>query len=294
MDFTVRVGDYIIYPATFVLIFIVMVVIMLIVFFINRHKEKKMEKMNDDCFRITQWQRKHVGRLCKDYVKDNEMGPFEDSIKKLDDFILNSTYWNPEEMLEIDKELIKNATYIMFFVAQESFELKQFDDAVLMLHAIDIMNGGPDNPDYFEGEYPWIGDEVPELKNSDEMSEEEMRTMHLYASALEDLVSFVDEDLGKIPESVSVPEFCKRLSLTDMNEAREDVYSAIDIHALQDETRDVIAKALFNSVSITWGEVLDGTGQADSIDEYRRYPLRALAAAIDNQMYSEVIDSIDE
>ena len=40
-----------------------------------------------------------------------------------------------------------------------------------------------------------------------------------YASALEDLVSFVDEDLGKIPESVSVPEFCKRLSLTDMNEA---------------------------------------------------------------------------
>ena len=47
MDFTVRVGDYIIYPATFVLIFIVMVVIMLIVFFINRHKEKKMEKMKD-------------------------------------------------------------------------------------------------------------------------------------------------------------------------------------------------------------------------------------------------------
>lgn len=294
MKMTVRIGDYVLYPAFFIAVFAVVIAIMAFLIIRNMIKERNGSKAADDSFRITQWQRKHVMRFYRNFSKDNGLeNSWGRHDKALEDYILNSTYWNVDELLELDKDLVKESSMILFLVAQESFELKQMDDAVLLLHTIDMMNGGPDNIDFNDGEYPWIGPDVAELRNHEEMSDEEARLMHLYESALSDLYSFVDEDLEKIPEGLDLPTFCKRLSVHDMEDAAKDLYSCIDIHAFEPGTKDVITKAMFASVSIMMAGVFD-EDDIEYLDEYRRYSIRALAAIIDGQLYSEVIDSIDE
>jgi len=300
--FTIRVGDYIIYPAFFVLLFALLILIAVVVFVVNLLRERKEEHSADDNYKITEWQRKHVVRLCRDYIKDNNMSEYEDNINRLERYILDSTYWNLDEMLDIDDNIIKESTIVMFLAAQDSYLLKQYDDAVLLLNTIDIMNGGPDNPEYMGGEYPWIGEDIPEMRNHQDMTEEEVRTLHLYFSSIADLLSFVDKDLGKIPEDSPAPDYCKRITQKDMEECAGDLISIVDIRAIKPENREVLCKALFLNVSITlsgifMGEekVLDEEGkEIRYVDEYRRYSIRALASAIDGQLYSDVIDSIDE
>lgn len=299
---TVRIGNYIIYPAFFILIFAIFISIMIIMLAIHFIKERKEEHANDDSFKITEWQRKYVIRLCRDYMRDNEVSDeYEESINKLEKFILESTYWNLDELLEIDKNLVKNASLVLFFAAQDSYLLQQEDDAVLLLHTIDMMNGGPDNPDYFGGDYPWIGDEVQEMKNHKDMTDEEARTLYMWFSAVGDIASFVDEDLGKIPEASSAPQYCKRISQEEMETCAQDLLEIVDIRALKPENRDIVCKAMFCNILIMLNGIFMNRKEEDNnteeeilyIDEFRRYSIRSLTAAIDNQLYSDVIASID-
>lgn len=296
--FTIRVGDYILYPAFFVLLFLILIIMAGIIFAINMMKERREEHSTDDNYRITKWQRQHAVRLCKDYINDNGLGDEYGSVfDRLERYVLDSTYWNLDEMLDIDKDMVKKISIVMFLAAQESYILGNNDDAVLLLNTLDMINGGPDNPDYTGGDYPWIGEDVPEMRNHQDMSEEEARTLHLFFSAVGDLISFVDEDLGKIPEASSAPDFCKRITQQEMEACAEDLVSIVDIRAIKSESRDIVCKAMFLDVSIMIGGIFmsDNEDSKDIryIDEYRRYSIRALAAAIDNQTYSEVIDSID-
>ena len=153
-----------------------------------------------------------------------------------------------------------------------------------------------DNPDYYDGPYPWIGEDIPEMRNHQDMTDEEARTVYIYESAVEDLYSYVDDDLDKIPEKSDVLDFCKRLSKQDIQNASGDLCSIIDILEINTKTRDVVAKALFNSISTLLGSVFDDedSDNVKYMDEYRRYQIRALAAVIDNQLYSDVVDSIDK
>jgi hypothetical protein len=274
-----------------------MVAIVFLLLIRNIFKEKKQEEKVNDKYKITQWQRKYLCQLIKAYLKDNDLeDDFDYLMKDFEKYVKESTYWNLDELLELSDDMVKNITIILFEVAQESYSLRHFDDAVLVLHAIDFINGGMDNPDYFDGEYPWIGEDIPEMRNYQDMTDEEARTLYIYESAVEELYSFVDPDIDKIPEGENVLSFCKRLSKKDMEDAVTDLCGVIDILNLTDKTRDVTAKSLFNSISYLLGDIFneDGDNYVQYVDEYRRYQIRALASVIDKQLYSDVVASIDD
>lgn len=295
---TVRVGDYILYPAFFILIGIIIIACVVLIVLLNVLKERKQINIVDKNFEITKWQRKYLCQFCRQYISDNELNDnIKEDVKKFEKYINESKYWNVDELLEIDENLVRNITTILFKFAMESYELRHYDDAVLIINAIDFINGGMDNPDYFDGDYPWIGEDIPEMRNHQDMTDEEARTIYLYESALEELYSFVDDDLDKIPEAADVLDFCKRISKQDMENASGDICSAIDILELNEKTRDIVAKALFNNISILIADIFfndDANENVKYIDEYRRYQLRALASVIDKQLYSDVVTSIDE
>lgn len=295
---TLRVGNYIFYPAFFILLFVIFVLFFVGLFLFKLVKEKKAEKAENDKYRITQWQRKHVVRLCKDYLRDNsENEDYMDALERLERYISDSTYWNMDEMIDIEKNMVRNITLILFFTAQESYLVGDEDDAVMLLHTLDMVNGGPDNPDYEGGEYPWIGDDVDEMRNHQDMTEEETRTLHLWFSSVSTLASFVDPDLGKIAENSPAPSYCKRISQEEMEACMEDLVTIVDIRGLQPSNRDVVCKAVFFNTLIMLNGIFnskdEGMEEILYVDEGRRYLIRSLTAAIDNQLYSDVVESIE-
>ena len=294
---TVKIGNYVFYPAFFILIFGLFIGFLLFLFLRNVLKEKKQENKINKNFEITKWQKKHLTKFMYDYIENNNISDlYKDIVDKFDDYIVNSKYWNLEELLEIDEHLVSYSSLILFEIAQEAFLNEEYDTSVLILNAIDFINGGMDDPDYYVGEYPWIGDSVNEMRNHKDMSDEEARTLYLYASAVDDLFSFVDEDLEKIPETSNVLPFCKDITKKDIEDAYGDLCSVIDILEINDNTREIVAKSMFNSISTLLGNILDADSEnyVQYIDEYRRYSIRALASDIDKQLYSDVVASIDD
>lgn len=293
---TVRIGNYIFYPAFFILIFGLFILLLITIAIVNILNNKKQENTINKQYEITTWQRKHLCRLMTEYVEDNNLkNACLDIISELRKYINDNKYWNLDELLEIDENLVQYSTLLLFEIAQQEYIDNHMDNAVLILHTIDFINGGMDNPVYFDGPYPWIGEDIPEMRNHQDMTDEEARTVYLYESAIEELYSYVDEDLEKIPEKSNVLDFCKRLSKQDIQNASGDLCSIIDILEINAKTRDVVAKALFNNISSLLGSIFDKDDEdcVKYVDEYRRYQIRALAAIIDNQLYSDVVASID-
>lgn len=293
----IRIGNYIFYPAFFILIGAMFVALLIVIALVNILNNKKQENNINEHYEITTWQRKHLCRLMTEYIEDNDLkNAFLDTISKLRKYINDNKYWNLDELLEIDDNIVKYTTLLLFEIAKQEYLDNHNDNAVLILNAIDFINGGMDNPDYYDGPYPWIGEDIPEMRNHQDMTDEEARTVYIYESAVEDLYSYVDDDLDKIPEKSDVLDFCKRLSKQDIQNASGDLCSIIDILEINTRTRDVVAKALFNSISTLLGSVFDDedSDNVKYMDEYRRYQIRALAAVIDNQLYSDVVDSIDK
>lgn len=293
----IRIGNYIFYPAFFILIGVIFVGLLVVIALVNILNNKKQENNINEHYEITTWQRKHLCRLMTEYIEDNDLkNAFLDTISELRKYINDNKYWNLDELLEIDDNIVKYTTLLLFEIAKQEYVDNHNDNAVLILNAIDFINGGMDNPDYYDGPYPWIGEDIPEMRNHQDMTDEEARTVYIYESAVEDLYSYVDDDLDKIPEKSDVLDFCKRLSKQDIQNASGDLCSIIDILEINTKTRDVVAKALFNSISTLLGSVFDDedSDNVKYMDEYRRYQIRALAAVIDNQLYSDVVDSIDK
>lgn len=297
---TVKIGNsaYILYPAFFIAIFCVIFLIIISLVLRNVIKERKQEKKVDEKYKITKWQKKYLLNLIDSYLEENNLHEFYDKYAlELDDYMRENKYWNLDELLEIEiPDFVAYITLLLFEVAQTEFLSNRYDNAVLVLHSIDFINGGLDNPDFFEGEYPYIGEDIPEMKNHPDMTEEEARTLYLFESSIEELYSFVDPDIEKIPEDAMVLDFCKRISMKEMEDASGDICSVIDIAEVNTKSRTIAAKALFNHISILLGSVLapESEDYAKYVDEYRRYSIRALASAIDNQLYSDIIESIDE
>ena len=292
----IRIGNYIFYPAFFITVIAVIIIIIAVLIIKNIMKNKKQENSINKNYEITIWQRQHLIQLMNEYIKDNNIDATTlDIVSELNIYMKNSKYWNMDEIIEINEDIIPYSTLILFQIAINKYSDNNMNDAVLILHALDFINGGMDNPDYYEGEYPWIGEDIPELRNHKDMTEEEARTIYLYASAIEDILRLVDSDIGKIPENLDVLSFCKRLSQKDIENASGDIGSVIDFLEINQKTRDIAAKALFNNIIILLGDIFDKDSKnyEKNIDEYRRYTLRALATAIDGQLYSDIIKSIE-
>lgn len=294
----VQIGDYIIYPAFFILLIVIFVLLLVVIAIKNIVAEKKQEKTFYQFYKITKWQRKHLIEYMSEYLREHDVyETHEKVINQLQKYMDESKFWNVDELLEIDKGLVMYVSAILFEVAKENYIRDDIDGAVLILNAFDFINGGMEDEDtVLSGQqYQWIGSDIVEMRNSSEMTDEEARTLFIYDSAVIDLYDMIDPDLGKIPERAVAEEFCKRLTQSEIEDALDDIETVIDILALTDKSRDIIIKALFNKCSFLMGEIFGSTDEnnkADYMDEYRRYTMRALAAAIDNQLYSDVIESI--
>ena len=292
----IKIGNYIIYPAFFILIGVIFLLILVFVAMKNILENKKQENSINRYYEITRWQKTSLIKYLNEYIEKNNLNEyFIDLVKMFSQYAKSNKYWNLDELLDLKENLLVYITLMIFEISKDKYSEGNIDVAILCLHTIDFINGGMDNPDYYKGDYPWFGDDVPEQRNSDEMSEEEVKTLHVYTSAVSNLYALVDEDLEKIPENVPVLDFCKKLSTADFIDAAEDLYSIIDIQDLKEETRDVVAKSLFNDISILINSVFDKDEEnfVQYLDEYRRYQVRALASAIDGQLYSDVIATIN-
>jgi len=292
----IQVGNYILYPAFFAIIFGIFISILIIIVIKNVVKNKKHEKFINKYYEISKWQRKYLCSYLRKLIEEHDYDEMlYNYVDLLSQYMKNNKLWDLNKLLNIKDDFVPYITIMLFEISKSLYIDGDNDGAVLCLHTIDFMNGGMDNPDYFDGEYPWIGDEIPQQINNEEMSDEETRTLHLYISAVKDIYEYFDEDLEKIPESLQVDDFCKRLKTEDIFNACNDLYEIIDILEISDETRDVVIKALFNSLSVLIGSIFDNEDEnyVEYLDEYRRYQLRALISAIDKQLYSDVIASIE-
>ena len=288
----IRLGnyDYIIYPAFFILLFAIFILFLVLLVIKNVLKEKKQENNVNKNYEITNWQKKYLGSLIENYLESkNYMDKYGYVLDLFNDYVSENKYWNVDELIELDNKFVQIITLLLFEISKGEYLNNHYDNSVLILHSMDFINGGMDNPDYFGGNYPWIGDDIPEMKNHADMTDEETRTIYMYYSAVESIFCLVDEDLEKIPENANVLDFCKRFSMHQIDSALIDISSVIDIKSLKKETRDIIAKSLFNNISFLLGEIFGDKNEesySQYVDEYRRYSIRALASAIDNQLYS--------
>lgn len=292
---SIPIGDnmYLIYPPALILFFIVFFAIAGSVAVVNILKNKKKENTAYKYYEITDWQRNKLMPLVKRHNKIEDA--YRGDVEWIQSYINKNKYWNIEEILE-DAPSSKTVMVMSIYMLEAAigeYSLEHFNNAVLILHAVDFLNGGMDG-DIYDGDYQWIGDEIDSLKNHTDMTDEEARTLYLYASAVINLIDLCDEDLEKIPDEIDVEPFCKTLSLTDMELAADELDQVVDIHneGISDETRDVVSRGLFNNISILLAEILDDD-DVKFMDEYRRYTLRALVACIDKQPYSEFIETVE-
>lgn len=292
----IQVGDYILYPAFFVLCFGIFMAINIGIVVFIKVKENGGLKTNSKSlykyFVITKWQKKNIPVYLKEYRSKFELTDDEDKCCDLFlEYLDESKYWNVDELNELRPNLAKKISIIMYFMIKEAYLNKEKDKAILLIHAFDFINGGMEQESYGKV-YEWISEDVDMYRNHKEMSDEEARLLFLYISAVSDTMGFIDPDLEKIPEDVAVEDFCKRIKQSEYEDTMEALGLTVDVRNLKGPEVDVIVKSLLNNLYL----MLSGIAEEDEIeyvDELRRYPIRALAAILDGGLYSDIIDSIE-
>lgn len=280
----IEIGGYVFYPSFWIAVVVVPAIIVLVVILLINFKFKKKEKSYNS---ITSWQRNKIDELLDDEMEDMEDADdeYKDIVRNIQGYVRRRKFWDVDELLEIDDDAVIVLSSIVYDEIVRDVRKNKFNDAVLLLHAFDYINGGVH---FIGNQMDWIGDEVEEYKNDLKMSDYEARLLKIFCSSIDMMCEKIDYDIDKIPETVDVDPMLKTYSAVDFEKASDEIFSCIDMRNLGKETLDITARCL--TEHMRW--IINETTKK-VIPEWQLYYIRALACALDKQLYPDILNSID-
>ncbi|WP_286078002.1 hypothetical protein [Thomasclavelia cocleata] len=278
----IELFGYYFYPAFFVTIILVPIIIVGAVILIRKLIERKNVYSSS---KITSYEKKHIPPLIEAEKKLTNNEEYIKILDELEEYVKECTYWNIDELLEIDKDAIILLSSLLFDEVKEKHK-KDPDKCVLLLHTIDIINGNYD----YETKVQWMADDMTELNNHYKMGQDEAKLLFLCDSSLERLIDeYVNIDSNKIPAiTEAIPELVG-LEREDIASAIRDIEHCIDFTELKSST--------FNILELSLIDMLDkviNTQEKDSFDEFYISYFRSLACIIDRQLYDAILKTIED
>ena len=284
-----RIGNYEISVWLFVIAAVVIAGIAITLWLLLKKKDtggSEIQKYK----RITAWQRKNLNAIIEEDLKIYGESSGQDYISrgnKLQAYINRRREWNKEELLQLDETSVSYLTTVIIENVDVCIKNDKNNKAVLLLCALDYIYGGAP---VLNGKLDWIGEDMPELKNHKEMSAYEARLLNIFREAVSEAWEYVDEELGKIPETTKIDDKLKEFSVDDFIDAYRRVENCVDIKELQGDAL-VIACRILNKRVSGFAKTMD----KDGLKYYQMYYVRALACAAEKtyRMYDDILESLD-
>lgn len=264
----IAILGYKIYILNIIIIFVLipLFIFLGIKFFLN----KREEKVELDVFKITDWERKNIPKFIKD-ISNSDV---------VIEYIENNETWSDLILIpDLDLSLINSR---LFDYIKASYK-ESPNRCVSLLRTIDFLNGG------FEligTTKEWLGDDVDEEKYFVEMNKYEARLENIYLNQIEAKLDMVDDDINKIPASTLCYFELKSLSKNDFNYAIDDIIGKSSMKTLKDSTYNIISYSLIDSL-------IKVIGEQGILPDHRLYLIRALACALDKNLYLDILDTFE-
>ena len=287
----IQIGDYLIYPALILLLIFIIVIITLFFIGFMAVSKSSAKKSQRNIYTITSWQRDNLedsldyANDCREMDSDVDQtySDYEEFIPEFIQYIKTHKYWNIDELKAINPSLpIKISYLLMQDVIASCFneELEDVDRAILLLHTIDMINGGAE----MDGKkYLWMDNEIEETMGTG-MTPEESRMKTIFFWALDGIAEYFDED-GNITDD-SAPNYIEKYTENDYDKAYGNLASKIKITDIDADTKGMIAAGLIDSLS---DYMLCNQGE---IDRITLCSIRSLACLLDGNDYSEILNSL--
>lgn len=285
----IEIGGYRIYPLFFIIIIAIVIMIILIVKKILKLKKIKEERSLN---RITQWQKtKMVDILleCKERTIEECGGESEytDIIDETINYIKKSKKWNPKELEKINNDCIPIITDALFQEIKNCYtkEIQKFNRIVLLVHAIDFINGGPEIENK---KMIWISKNYSVDTMFKYRSKQEGQLKTLIMQSLTRIMGLYDKSLNCIPSTVlTVDERLKEINYIEF----EDIVGEFNVKenfltGTRSDTLDIITICVFD-------ECQNIVMNMESIlKDNEKSKLRALACLCDQELYPIIIEDI--
>lgn len=284
MNSGIEIGGYVFYPSFWIAVVIVPVVITLVLVLIYNFKLKRKAKSFNS---ITSWQKERIVELIDKELEDmaDTDEEYKEMLKNCQGYIRHKKFWNVDELLDIDEDAVVVITSIVYDEIVRDVRSKNNNDAVLLLHAVDYINGGCP---LIGQEMEWIGTEIEELKNDLKMTDYEARLLKIFYNSIDYAINEVDIDINKIPEGYPCDPELKNYILLDFEKAQEEILDCIDMRNLSNETLTICARCLTDHMKDIIVDLSKKT-----IPDWQLYYIRAIACALDKQLYPDIVNSID-
>ena len=278
----VELFGYYLYPAFFITVIGVPLLIVGLIILLRRLKEKRQVYATSI---ITTWEKKYLPKIIEKEKKTTDNESYIAILNELKEYIADCNYWNTDELLEIDKDEIIILTNFFF----EQVKVKHNenpDKCVLLLHAIDNINGGID---YDLGNH-WMADDMVSLQNHEKMGIDEAKVLALCEGTIEKAVSqYVNLDTNKIPVVTAAISEMVGMEREDFGSALRDVVHCIDFTDLKESTFEILELVFIDAI-----EKIINSQKEDFFDEYYLSYIRTLASIIDRQLYDDVLKTIEK
>ena len=285
----IRIGNYEISVWLFVIAIVVIAVLALAVWLLLRKQEKGSSDLQK-YKRITAWQRKNLNLIIDEDVKqygDSSGETYVTRANRIQAYINRRREWNRDELLQLDKTSLHYLSVVILENVDACIKHNLNNKAVLLLCALDYINGGAP---VLNGHLDWLGDDLPELKNHREMSKYEARLLNIFKDAITEAWEYVDEDLGKIPETSHIDDKLKEFSSDDFIDAFNRIDECVDVKELTEEPLIIATRMLNRKVQSYSSTIGD-----DGLKYHQLYYVRALACAAEKtyRLYEDILESLD-
>lgn len=296
-----QIGEYLIYPALIILVLLIIVVITILFVAFMAVNKSSTKKNIRHIYHITKWQKQELANSI-DYayeIKDTDSElksvclETDEYIDDFIDYVNNNKYWNIDDLFQINESLPINISYLLLQDVKAScFDpaLYDIDRAVLLLHSIDLINGGAD----MDGKkYLWMDESIEEaIGDSKSSNENRMRT--IFFMALDNVAEYFREEEGEDGEKVfgdisaDAPYYVRDFTYSDYESAYDDLASKTKIKDLTEDTKKMITAGLIDAlIEYTYCNTT-------SIDKLTLCTLRSLACLLDNNDYDVILKSLND
>lgn len=285
-SFTIRVGDYLIDGGLLLIILIVFIVVT-ILFISSMSRAKKKTVKNT--YRITKWQKQEIPQTIEfveeeipgmeKYIEENS-----NIVEGFGTYLKKNNVWDYDHLVAIAENTPFVMTNILFQDAE--FSLTECADggerALLLLYAIDMINGGP----VMEGrKMIWIPSYIEEFPDQG-ITPDEARLKSVLQSAIMRLADEMDKETGMIDPAYDLPYYVKSYVLEDAQYALGDLAEKSGVFHIEERSRKLIIHSLLMCLKTS---LIVDTGCLSPMDVLY---LRALICMLDKQLYDAVSYSV--
>lgn len=268
-------------PVAIILVFFILFILKKIISY--RRESKAVYSLSV----ITDWQRENIPSILRKRISESQD---EDNILRLCNYIENNTYWNDEEILEIDEDLVMDATFMLLNevgeLMCEDMGVKNKNRAILILVAIDFINGSLDLSSGRIEE--WMDDALPGETGDDSSKYSEQRAINLYASTLERVAdNYINHVIDAIPQITDAFLPLRGLTVDEFIDIFTETTELEDVYDINDKTANVIAYALYDQIA-----GLLERYQGKTVNNYYSSYIRALAVVLNKMTYPEIVSTI--